>query len=172
MFLLKHSDRQPHPHTSHYTVQHKHIYSKVTRARWRTELGAQSCSTPWSWRASSCWWWPWCTARTSTRWAVIGWHEVTWPDAHLWLVQVLSDDIQQAQVDFQVYREKAEVCFKQLEAKNNDINAKWVWVEVILIYFQDMMMTSSFLHSYKHKYLKVIRFIVPVSNISRYLIDF
>ena len=127
MFLLKHSDRQPHPHTSHYTVQHKHIYSKVTRALWRTELGAQSCSTPWSLRGSSCWWWPWCTARTSTRWAVIGWHEVTWPDAHLWLVQVLSDDIQQAQVDFQVYREKAEVCFKQLEAKNNDINAKWVW---------------------------------------------
>ena len=58
-----------------------------------------------------------------------------------------------------------------LEAQQDDVGLG-VWVEVILFYFQDMMMTSSFLHSYKHKYLKGIRFIVPVSNISRYLIDF
>ena len=40
------------------------------------------------------------------------------------LNKVLTDEIQQAQVDFQVYRDKSEVCFKQLEQKTNDANAK------------------------------------------------
>merc|ERR1711936_738439 len=36
----------------------------------------------------------------------------------------LSEDIQQAQVDFQVYEDKAELCFKQLDTKVADIGAK------------------------------------------------
>merc|ERR1711936_956743 len=36
----------------------------------------------------------------------------------------LSEDIQQAQVDFQVYKDKAELCFKQLDTKVADIGAK------------------------------------------------
>merc|ERR1712223_1399756 len=36
----------------------------------------------------------------------------------------LSEDIQQAQVDFQVYKDKAEICFKQLDTKVADIGAK------------------------------------------------
>merc|ERR1711953_904920 len=40
------------------------------------------------------------------------------------LNKVLSDEIQQATADFQVFRDKSEVCFKQLEAKNTEINTK------------------------------------------------
>ena len=36
------------------------------------------------------------------------------------LNKTLSEDIQQAQVDFQVYKDKAEICFKQLETKVNE----------------------------------------------------
>ena len=42
----------------------------VWRMRWRPSLGR--------WTATGAW--------SMTRWAVIGGHEVTWPDAHLWLV--------------------------------------------------------------------------------------
>ena len=34
--------------------------------------------------------------------------------------KTLSEDIQQAQVDFQVYKDKSEICFKQLETKVNE----------------------------------------------------
>merc|ERR1712110_231814 len=40
------------------------------------------------------------------------------------LNKALSDEIQQATADFQVFRDKSEVCFKQLDAKNNEINTK------------------------------------------------
>merc|ERR1711997_718525 len=36
------------------------------------------------------------------------------------LNKTLTEDIQQAQVDFQVYKDKAEICFKQLETKVNE----------------------------------------------------
>ena len=130
MFLLKHSDRQPPPHTSHYTVQH--IYSGSPIVKWQERYGGQNLGLnrvqrpdrggfP---RAGDD-----RDAQQEPQQGELWLVDMRSRDhqAHLWLVQVLSDDIQQAQVDFQVYREKAEVCFKQLEAKNNDINAKWVW---------------------------------------------
>ena len=40
------------------------------------------------------------------------------------LNKALSDEIQQATADFQVFRDKSEVCFKQLDAKNTEMNAK------------------------------------------------
>ena len=40
------------------------------------------------------------------------------------LNKTLTEDIQQAQVDFQVYKDKAEICFKQLDTKVADIGAK------------------------------------------------
>ena len=44
------------------------------------------------------------------------------------LNKALSDEIQQATADFQVFRDKSEVCFKQLDAKNNEINTKYAFV--------------------------------------------
>lgn len=38
--------------------------------------------------------------------------------------KVLSEEISQAQVDFQAYRDKAEVCFKNLASKTNEINER------------------------------------------------
>ena len=40
------------------------------------------------------------------------------------LNKILTEEIQQAQVDFQVYRDKSEVCFKNLEEKTNDMNTR------------------------------------------------
>ena len=40
------------------------------------------------------------------------------------LNKALSDEIQQATADFQVFRDKSEVCFKQLDAKNTEMNTK------------------------------------------------
>merc|ERR1712154_148877 len=39
------------------------------------------------------------------------------------LNKTLTEDIQQAQVDFQVYKDKAEICFKQLDTKVNEKTA-------------------------------------------------
>ena len=36
------------------------------------------------------------------------------------LNKTLTEDIQQAQIDFQVYKDKAEICFKQLDTKVNE----------------------------------------------------
>ena len=46
------------------------------------------------------------------------------------LNKALSDEIEQATADFQVFRDKSEVCFKQLDAKNNEINTKYVFNSV------------------------------------------
>ena len=40
------------------------------------------------------------------------------------LNQALSDEIKQTTEDFQAFREKSEMCFKELEAKDTEINTK------------------------------------------------
>ena len=38
--------------------------------------------------------------------------------------RILSDEIQQANVDFNIYKEKSDVCFKELDGRANEIKER------------------------------------------------